>query len=125
MWQCTQSGSDPAGRSQVDFNRYYGTEAQLRGLAVGAEGGASELTSEEDRWLKEIEQGIVVAGTTTVAQSFELLFNRVKAINSAFAVSGTTGPEQTWNILTARMANIAKGIQALTDAQAAPPPTGR
>jgi hypothetical protein len=124
LWQYSSKGTCPGITPPVDRNWFYGTRAQLEALAVGAgagtDGGDDELTPDEDRWLREIEQGIVVSGTTSVAQSYELLFNRVKAVNTAFAASGTTGPEQTWNILAARMANIAAGIEALSSAAPAP-----
>jgi hypothetical protein len=123
MWQYTQSGTCPGVSPPVDLNWFYGTEAELRALAVGA-GGDSELTGEEDKWLSEIENAWIVYGTTNMEQTFQKVFDRVKETNEAFAVSGTTGPDQTWEILAARIRNIAAGAQALAAAQAPPPARG-
>jgi hypothetical protein len=65
--------------------------------------------------LENIYQGMVVPGTTTVTESFEKLFNRVKAIESAIQVPGATTPEQGFEILYRRVQKIEDGLDLICE----------
>jgi hypothetical protein len=93
---------------------------QILAAAGGGEVGEDDLTEEQARQLKAIYDGMVVPGTTSVAEGYEKLFNRVKETNTALAASGTTGPEQTIEYLYGRVRALEKGMAALCDAQGLP-----
>jgi hypothetical protein len=84
------------------------------GVAAGGS-EAQDMTGEEHKWLENIYQGMVVPGTTTVSDSFEKLFNRVKAIESAIQVPGATTPEQGFEILYRRVQKIEDGLDLICD----------
>jgi hypothetical protein len=98
---------------------YFDMGAFRKGVAAGG-GEGDDLTADESRWLKAIYDGMVVPGTTTVADGYEKLFNRVKETNTALAASGTTGPEQTVEYIFGRLRAVEDGIKALCDAQGIP-----
>jgi GH25 family lysozyme M1 (1,4-beta-N-acetylmuramidase) len=125
LWQYSSTGTCPGVTPPVDLNWFYGTRDELEALAVGGgDGGDSELTGEEDGWLKAIEDAWIVYGTTNMEDTFNKVFDRVRETNNAFAVEGTTGPDQTWEIMAARVRNISQGVKALA-AAGVPPPEGR
>ena len=82
-----------------------------------AEGGGEEqdMTGDEHKWLEAIYQGMVVPGTTTVADGYEKLFNRVKELVAALNVPGTTSAEEAQNLLFARIRKIEDGIDLICE----------
>jgi N-acetylmuramoyl-L-alanine amidase len=103
---------DPPGRKpdpHFDMNTFRSR------VAAGGEYEEADLTGDEHKWLEAIYQGMVVPGTTSVSESFEKLFNRVKAIEDAVGVPGTTTPQQSFEILYRRIQRLEDGMDALCE----------
>jgi Glycosyl hydrolases family 25 len=123
MWQYSSTGTCPGINPPVDLNWFYGTREELEALGVGrggAAGGDGDLTADEHRWLEELYKGLVVPGTTTVTQSYELLFGRVKDANAALRVDEVATPAETIEVLFSRVRTIEELTTAILEQLTAP-----
>lgn len=102
----------PAGRK---IDPYFDMGSFRKGVAAGGTGEEDFLSAEAERQVEEIYTGLVVPGTTTVAQSFEKLFNRVKTIEDAIQVPGATTPQQSFEILYRRIQKIEDGLDLICE----------
>jgi N-acetylmuramoyl-L-alanine amidase len=103
---------DPTGRKpdpHFDMNAF-----RSRVASGGGEMG-DDLTDEQARQLQAIYDGMVVPGTTSVAEAFEKLFNRVKTIEDAIGVPGTTTAQQSFEILYRRVQRLEDGMDAVCE----------
>jgi hypothetical protein len=109
-----KTSCSPKGR-KIDPSFDY--DSFCAGVGSGLE---DELSAEAERQINEIYQGLVVPGTTTVAQAFELLFNRVKAIEDALKVPGTQTVQQSVEILYRRVQKVEDGVKLQCDQMGIP-----
>lgn len=107
----------PLGRK---IDPYFDMPAFRGDVKEGETGEDEFLSAEAERQVNEIYTGMVVPGTKTVTESFEKLFNRVKAIEDALQVPGATTVQQSVEILYRRVQKIEDGIAALCAAQGIP-----
>jgi hypothetical protein len=73
----------------------------------------ADMTSEQARQLKAVYEALIVPGTISPEQTVNLLFARVRNIEEAMIVPGTTSAEQAFNLLFARVRNIEAIVEGL------------
>jgi hypothetical protein len=106
----------PPGRK---IDPYFDMPKFRTGVAEGG-GEEADLTADESKWLKAIYDAMVVPGTKTPSEGFELLFNRTKDTNTALAGQGTTGPQQTQELNYRRIKNLEAAVGALCEQAGVP-----
>ena len=72
-----------------------------------------DMTGEQARQLEAVFKGLTVQGTTSPAETVDLMFQRMKRIEAALIVPGTTSAEETFNKLFARVRNIEHMVEEL------------
>jgi hypothetical protein len=80
----------------------------------------TDMTPEQARQLDAVYNALVVPGTISPEQTVDLLFARVRSIEQALVVPGTKSAEEAFNLLFARVRNIESIVESL---QAASPAT--
>jgi hypothetical protein len=110
----------PAGRK---IDPYTDMNQMRRDTAAG---GVEEedLNTEQHNRLKAIYDGMVVPGTTTVAEAYELLFGRAKTNYYALETKDPAGapvtPDQTMESLYSQVRTVENQVKALCDAAGVP-----
>ena len=78
-----------------------------------------DMTPEQARQLEAVYNALIVPGTTSPEQTVNILFARVRAIEEAMTVPGTTTAEEAFNLLFARVRRIENLVEQLASAAAA------
>jgi N-acetylmuramoyl-L-alanine amidase len=96
----------------------------LPAFLSGQGGEGDDLNQEQHNRLKNIHAGLVVPGTTSVAESYELLFGRAKtnyfALETKDPAGAVVAPEQTMEDLYAQVRTVESQVKALCDAAGIP-----
>jgi hypothetical protein len=72
------------------------------------------MTEEQARQLRAVFDGLTVQGTTSPEQTVNLMFQRIKNIESALTVPGTTSAKEAFDLLFARVRNIEHMVEEIS-----------
>jgi hypothetical protein len=78
-----------------------------------------DMTPEQARQLEAVYNALIVPGTISPEQTVNILFARVRAIEEAMTVPGTTTAEEAFNLLFARVRRIENLVEQLASSAAA------
>ena len=115
MWGAPSHWTPSAGKTCPNPTRIKQFNEEVLPGIISGSAGEDDLSAEAEKQIDAIHDGMVVPGTKTVAEAFELLFNRVKTIEDALQVPGATTVKQSVEIMYRRVQKVEDGIDLICD----------